>query len=215
LFRSEVLSGKDASGQFLREHHHAFYLPAAEGEDSRWITHITVASTAGFDPDELAALAAVGRLKVDDESPVLRTQLIGLGNKQSLRASLLGEGNVWTSATPFVVTRHMKRRGQKRDPRAFFETAEGKTDFIKQVLREELERRGLYQDGVDIEMLESVGTAHRLRPIEFCLRRPHKPGDDGPSRPRGLFRLRFPQPVSGPIALGHSCHFGLGLFVPE
>jgi CRISPR-associated protein Csb2 len=215
LFRSKVLSGKDASGQFLREHHHAFYLPTAEGNDPRWITHITVASTAGLNPNELAALAAVGRLKVDDESPDLRTQLIGLGNKQSLRASLLEEGNVWTSATPFLVTRHMKRRGQKRDPRAFFETPEGKTDFIKQVLREELERRGLYQDGVEIEMLESVGTAHRLRPIEFCLRRPHKPGDDGPSRPRGLFQLRFPQPVSGPIALGHSCHFGLGLFVPE
>ncbi len=215
LFRSEVLSGKDAYGQFLREHHHAFYLPTAEGDDPRWITHITVASTAGFSPNEVAALTAVRALKVDDESPELRVQLVCLGNKQSLRAPLLGEANVWSSATPFLVTRHMKRRGQKRDPRAFFETPEGRTDFIKQVLREELERRGLGHDGVEIEMLESVGAQHRLRPIEFCPRRPHKPGDDGASRPRGLFRLRLPRPVAGPIALGHSCHFGLGLFLPE
>jgi len=29
------------------------------------------------------------------------------------------------------------------------------------------------------------------------------------------FRLSFPEPVSGPICVGHSCHFGLGLFRPE
>ena len=72
---------------------------------------------------------------------------------------ICGLSAVWTSATPFLVTRHMKRRGQKRDPREFFETPEGRNDFIKQVLREELERRGLHQDGVEIERLESVGSA--------------------------------------------------------
>lgn len=33
--------------------------------------------------------------------------------------------------------------------------------------------------------------------------------------PGHRFQLRFPQPVSGPICVGHSCHFGLGLFVPS
>jgi CRISPR-associated protein Csb2 len=28
-------------------------------------------------------------------------------------------------------------------------------------------------------------------------------------------RLTFGDPVCGPVALGHSSHFGLGLFVPE
>ena len=40
---------------------------------------------------------------------------------------------------------------------------------------------------------------------------------DGPSNlaKRGYwFRITFSKPVSGPIALGHSSHFGLGLFVP-
>lgn len=30
----------------------------------------------------------------------------------------------------------------------------------------------------------------------------------------GFWRLTFPQPVQGPLALGFACHFGLGLFVP-
>jgi len=55
--------------------------------------------------------------------------------------------------------------------------------------------------------------AHQLRPIQFKRFR-RKPGDDGGNRPSGAFRIIFPQPVAGPICLGHSCHFGLGLFVP-
>jgi CRISPR-associated protein Csb2 len=33
-------------------------------------------------------------------------------------------------------------------------------------------------------------------------------------RPGYRFRIVFPEPVLGPICLGHSAHFGLGLFVP-
>jgi CRISPR-associated protein Csb2 len=33
-------------------------------------------------------------------------------------------------------------------------------------------------------------------------------------RPGYRFRIVFPEPVPGPICLGHSAHFGLGLFVP-
>lgn len=41
-----------------------------------------------------------------------------------------------------------------------------------------------------------------------------KAGDDGGRRPAGAFRIVFPELVRGPICLGHSAHFGLGLFVP-
>lgn len=33
-------------------------------------------------------------------------------------------------------------------------------------------------------------------------------------RPGGSWRLTFAEPVSGPLALGFACHFGLGLFRP-
>jgi CRISPR-associated protein Csb2 len=38
---------------------------------------------------------------------------------------------------------------------------------------------------------------------------------DTARRLAGAFRLTFRQPVRGPIALGYSSHFGLGLFLPE
>ena len=212
LFRSEVLSGKNADGQFLREHRHAFYLPTAEGSDSRQITHVTVSAADGFGPDEVAALNALRTLKLDEESSELRVQLVGLGDRQDFRAPLLEESRVWVSATPFLVTRHMKRNGVKRDPREFFEAPDGRDQFVRQVLREELERRGFFQEGMTIDRLDYVGTGAGFRPLQYRLYR-RKAGDDGGARLRGLFRLRFAKPIAGPIALGHSCHFGLGLFV--
>ncbi len=35
------------------------------------------------------------------------------------------------------------------------------------------------------------------------------------TRPAAFLRIELTEPVSGPLALGHLSHFGLGLFVPE
>jgi CRISPR-associated protein Csb2 len=212
-FASQLFSGKDERGQPLNSgHDHAFYLPSDEDGDGR-IDHLTLYAPAGFNRAEIRAIDALRQLKSGDLE--LALLLVGLGEKESFGASpLFARSSVWISATPFLVTRHMKRRGTKRDPRAFFESPEGRVEFVKQVLLEELERRQLLQLGIVIEPLESVGKTPPLRPIQFRLSR-QKNGDRGANRPRGFFRLRFPEPVSGPIALGHSCHFGLGLFVAE
>jgi CRISPR-associated protein Csb2 len=53
----------------------------------------------------------------------------------------------------------------------------------------------------------------QLRPIEFRRFR-QKTGDDGGRRLSGAFRITFPRRVKGPVCLGHSSHFGMGLFVP-
>ena len=53
-----------------------------------------------------------------------------------------------------------------------------------------------------------------LRAIQFRRFR-RKQGDDGGRRAAGAFRIVFSAPVSGPICLGHSSHFGLGLFMPS
>jgi len=55
--------------------------------------------------------------------------------------------------------------------------------------------------------------ADRWRSIQFKRFR-QKPNDDGGRRIAGAFRIEFPQPVPGPIVLGHSSHFGMGLFLP-
>lgn len=54
--------------------------------------------------------------------------------------------------------------------------------------------------------------AGQWRPIQFKRFR-RRVGDDGGKRLAGAFRLTFHQPVRGPLALGWSSHFGLGLFV--
>ncbi len=122
---------------------------------------------------------------------------------------MLGTSNVWASATPFLVTRHLKRRGQKRDPAEWSRSPGGLEEFVSAVLREEIERRGL--PPAEVHRLDRIGPLGR-RALDFRLSR-SKTGDDGGRRPRGAFRLEFSEPVPGPIAFGHSCHFGLGLFL--
>jgi CRISPR-associated protein Csb2 len=211
-FASAVFSGKDRLGEPLRDDHaHAFYLPGDEDGDGR-IDHVTVYAHNGFDRDEVRAIDGLRRLMCGELE--LSLLLVGLGDREGFRGSpLLARSTTWVSATPFLVTRHMKKRGRKRDPKEFFESPGGRGEFVKQVLREELERRGLLQEAVEIEALERTPATPSLRPIEFRLTRPRKWSDDAANRPRGLFRVRFPQPVAGPIALGHSCHFGLGMFI--
>ena len=211
-YNASVFSGKDTSGHHLRDdHRHAFYLPADEDGDGR-IDHITVFATCSFgvnDPIEVQAIGGLRRLLFGEGE--LSLLLLGLGTWDGITGTrLLGPSTIWESATPFVVTRHLKLRGRKRDPREWSQGREGQQAFVAQVLREELERRG-FKDS-EIEPLDGIG-ARRLRTLQFQLDR-RKRGDDGGQRPRGAFRLRFPAPVRGPIALGHACHFGLGLFLP-
>ena len=116
--------------------------------------------------------------------------------------------SVWESLTPYVPPRHaFDRRGKLRSG----ESPEAQ-------LARDLERFGL-------QALAIVPLNRRNQPIsdgetsdgEWV--KVHAPNRN-PSAPsnqskRGFrFRLAFPEPVAGPIALGHSSHFGLGLFVP-
>ena len=209
VFRSSVLSGKDADGQCLRQHRHAFYLPTAEGDDPRRLTHLTVVAADAFGPNEVAALNALRALPGADESPELRLQLVGLGDRRDFRAPLLGEATVWRSATPFVVTRCPKRRGTKRDRPEDYASPSA---FVRHILSQELQRRPDLPPAC-IEEQAIIGP-QQLRPIQFRRSR-MKSSDDGIRRPSGGFRLTFTAPVRGPLCLGHSCHFGLGLFLPS
>jgi hypothetical protein len=151
----------------------------------------------------------------------LRVLLLGLGQLDDYQPSPLRSSQVWVSATPFVAQRHLKKRGTKRDLRELWHCPQ---NFLATVLREELARLiGRRLDLADLSLeaieIEPVVDEHgvfrigTLRPIQFKRVR-QKRSDDGGSRPAGSFRLDFGREASGPIALGHSCHFGLGVFVP-
>jgi CRISPR-associated protein Csb2 len=199
--------GKSPDGRPLRGHGHAFFVPADEDGDGR-LDHVTIVAAAGFSADEVRALGRLREIPRREAEP-LRLLLVGLGRASDFRAPILAEAAVWTSATPFVVTRYPKLRGTKRDRPEDYATP---GTFTRHVLEQELSRRPDLPPVLSIELEEVMG-ARRLRPIQFQRFR-NKRGDDGGRRPAAAFRITFASAIRGPLCLGHSCHFGLGLFVP-
>lgn len=215
-----ALTGKDDAGRPLSGHKHAHYLPTDEDGDGR-LDHLMIFARTGFTDEERRALDRLRQLntgKKGEERHPLRLLLLGMGTHDEYRPGPLRASQVWVSATPYIATRHAKTRGRDRvdlsspQARAKFLIADLR-DQIRAVLRD----FDGNADHVQIDpILDSGGfkVAGRWRPIQFKRFRSRKNGDDGSRRLAGAFRIVFPQPVAGPIALGHSSHFGMGLFVP-
>ncbi|MEX0610721.1 MAG: type I-U CRISPR-associated protein Csb2 [Pirellulales bacterium] len=227
---SPIFGGKDEHGRKRRDgHRHAFYLPTDEDGDGR-LDHLTVVARDGFNDDELKAIDRLRELyskERADSGHALRLVLLALGRLDELSALPLKTSAAWVSTTPFLVTRHPKSRGTKRDAPALLASPSA---FIEAVLREELAR--LAERTPDMPNVKSIvplrtndafviaprlwaprASGRTLRPIQFKRFR-QKRGDDGGRRPAGVFKITFEAPVPGPICLGHSSHFGLGLFLP-
>lgn len=207
-FFSRVFSGKDASGHWLPEHDHAHFLPTAEGDDRRRVTHVTVSAREGFGAGETAALSGFRHLQVGDLQ--LRAQLVGLGQPADFRATLFGgpagEAREWVSVTPYVGPAHIGRFHRDR--------------YLRKAIRRELRRWAMAQkaSGIEVENVDLISDkdtawAPRPRPFEFSRGRSRR-GDDGYQRPFGLFRATFSRSVTGPLCVGYASHYGLGLFRP-
>lgn len=231
--RSLAFSGKDHEGHPLTRHGHAYYLPTDEDGDGR-LDHLTVFARDGFGPDERRALDRLRQLatgRKNEERHPLRLLLLGIGTLEEYYPGPLGQSSIWVSATPYIATRHPKTRGRDRIDVA---SSLARAAFLEKDLRSQLHAVRPDHDGVikGIEPLMDgaafkvatfpLSTMHRgntqielrWRPIQFKRFRA-KPGDDGGRRLAGAFRIVFPHPVPGPLALGHSSHFGMGLFLPK
>lgn len=226
--RSAVLSGKDAVGTPLTGHAHAYYLPADEDGDGR-LDHLTIFARGGFGTAERRALDRLRNLNTGrkgEERHPLRLLLLGLGTLEEYAPGILRKSKVWVSGTPYVATRHAKTRGRNR---VAMSSPPARAEFLLADLRAQL--AAVRPDFADPSAGSTViapewdenrvfhirrgeNDSHGLRPVQFKRFR-SKPGDDGGRRLAGAFRIEFPTEVSGPIALGHSSHFGLGLFMPE
>jgi CRISPR-associated protein Csb2 len=217
--QSEIFSGKDSSGKRLDGHGHAFFLPADEDGDGR-LDHITIHSSDRFGDGELRALDQWRRVRQPGRGPEMNVMLVGLGGKDEAQAadsiSLVGRAKRWRSITPFIPTRHYKKRGAKRDVCSLDE-------FPEIALREEIARRGL-PDPVNVTTLQRcelwnhmqrapAASRRTLSWLQFRRERVFGNGLKG-AHPGCGFVIEFPEPVAGPIALGYGCHFGLGLFAP-
>ncbi len=237
-FRSDAFSGKNEEGTPLTEHRHAYYLPTDEDGDGR-LDHLTVFAEMGFgvsDQAEVRALDQFRRLRWNDGDP-LNLLLVGLGNTDDFRTITFAKSPTWISATPFIAPRHQKSSGRKRDP-VHLLGSDNQLAFVESLLREELDRLNHRRASGGREVLPAIVSIEPLfdrerviridpehwvgptkagpaiRPIQFKRFR-QKRSDDGGSRPNGAWKIVFEQPAQGPITLGHSAHFGMGLFLPE
>jgi len=221
--KSRIFAGKEADGTPVKGHRHCYYLPTDENGDGR-LDHLTLYAADGFGPGELRAIDSLRQIKIrerEESGHPLGVVLLGIGTASEFQPGPIKPSQYWTSATPFISPRHPKTRGPLK------RTSLGDADphaFLIHQLHQELTRwhkrtgKRFSLDAIGIELLtdEFGNTRHEnegKRPIQFRRFR-QKRSDDGGRRPAAFFRLTFPEPVPGPIALGHSSHFGLGLFVP-
>lgn len=199
-----TLSGHSAGGDSC--HAHAFWLsdPNTRGE----IEHVLVHAPGGLGPDAVRALVAL-RQVMRSEGESLEVMLEGVGHASLFDGvtSLTGRSAVWRSVTPYLHPWHLKKSAQR--------APEGATRAIlSQLQREWRARASSLPDIVDVRELPSIRHGgRRLRPLHFHRFR-RKQGLAQPDTLGRLLELRFAHPVTGPIALGFACHFGLGLFAP-
>jgi len=189
-FVSRKFSGKDAQLRPLSGHRHAYILPFDRDGDAR-LDHMMVVCREPFDQNEILALDRLQPLYQSNGKPPVRCIPVKWGRVEDL----FPPRRRYVSVTPFVAPRHY-RRG--RGPFGEWLIAE---------LRRECRNHGIPPpDRVKfIDRTEAKG--HSFRWLEFRTNR-----KDDPSRPGYGFEIEFARDITGPIALGYGCHFGLGQF---
>ena len=236
----EISGRGDSHGPLRDAHHsHAFWLPE-DADGDGLIDHICVYAASGFDTRVRANLDRITRLWLPARGATARSNsdgatdepgrrewrlaLEGFGTcEEFARASaLLRHARVWESVTPFLPTAHLKPTRDAREARRMLETGEtveGRlaeaTGYPREV-RRLLQRRNVIDptqsSRLQVDLLPHLKIhGSPRRPLQF--HRFRSRGRERASDPHGaLLRVRFPEPISGPLALGYGCHFGLGLF---
>ncbi len=209
-----VFTGLDAEGKPTSENHrHAHVFCEANGQRDA-ITHITVWAEMGFDENACLALRRLNKVWGHGGHD-LRLVLIGIGQPATFPdCKLFGVSKVWRSATPFVSTRHAKKF---RDGRPKIDAASGwqigtaPHDLLRLLnLNPETAGASVRRDR-EIHV-GSTPDPRSLRCLQFQTTRHDGGGRHGHSIGESL-SITFPKRISGPLAVGYSSHFGLGLFV--
>jgi CRISPR-associated protein Csb2 len=201
-----LFSGKDSAGHPLCGHQHAFFLiwPDANGLPTRLI----VWRRQPFTSAEVQALMAAAQRLIawEDSAPDWALRLVPLPFETPPPSGLLAEARVWQSATPFVphAGRHHFRRNGRARPN------ESPEHLLVRLLQ--LEGRPLPERVTSLEECEEARWIylHETRQRRRLREESHTPW----VRPGYRLRVTFQEPVRGPLILGDSAHFGLGLFMP-
>jgi CRISPR-associated protein Csb2 len=242
-----VFAGRDGDGEPLESNHdHAWYLP--ECNDRGEITHVLVYAKAGFNENALRALRGLekvwGSEGFDIWTDLVSVGAMGAGAEPSGgRLRVTGQGNLWRSLTPFMLTRFPKRdrRGNAkliagtafqvdgpedqalrllRQARSDWEWGEGQKLTIEDVGGDwlvwlnDVDRFAVRVRCVACGILDQGRDEQRYPWQRFQRSRLH--GRGAKSLGQGFWlEVQFDsEPIVGPIALGYGAHFGLGVLVP-
>jgi CRISPR-associated protein Csb2 len=188
-----LLSGHELPAD--NRHHHAFFLP--EFDERGRIAKMLIHAPGGFEQEELRAMQKLNRLFTRDGN---EWQILyeGAGEISDFNevSKYAGNSRSWQSVTPYLRPWHRKN-----------------TFGIEEQIRRECGLRGL-PEPVEIQTLTEIIVGYKpRRPVHFHRFR-SKHGLVQPDTLGSFIKIVFPESITGPLALGFSCHFGLGLFIP-
>lgn len=197
LERAAPLAGKDADGEALKDHLHPVYFLHFEGGVA---TRLCVWRRSPFTDEEQSAIlnAAEESIALTSKSSSWKANLIPLDRLVRLPPAAGADGaKAWHSATPYVPPHHVHDRRGKEKP----------GESVVEQITAELANRGY--GSAKVELLNEPA-------IWVKVHRPARTREGATNDDKRGYRLRltFSEPTSGPVFLGNSCHFGLGLFVP-
>lgn len=192
---SQKFSGKDSEGRPLTGHRHIYVIPMDRDKDGL-LDHLLAVCREPLDLEEQLSLDRLNSIWQPDGKPDIQLVPIQWGKIGELEGT--EPRTSFISATPFMPLRHYRKgRGDF-------------TNWLFQEVRKEAANQGL-PEPAEIKLVPTLACSGRdIRWLEF--RRSRK----GESSQVGYgFSLVFPDPVSGPVAMGYGAHFGLGYFVAE
>jgi len=190
------LSGHGAGDDL--NHRHAFYLPE-DADGDGFIDHVVIHAPGGLTRHSVTALDDLPRKGLWMEDGARWAVVFeGAWERAADSGSMYGAvARTWVSVTPYLRPWFAKPR---------FGTEE-------QIRRECEERRLPMPETVRVLPSIRVGGRER-RPVHFHRFR-SKAGLRQPDSHGSMVELVFAEPVTGPLALGFGCHYGLGMFAPS
>lgn len=190
------ISGHTVAGNPLRDNHRqAFWLPIDDDRDGL-VDHIAVFVKDGFDSLVRNVFRHISHL--DNGSDLsLSVFFKGFYSQKDIskKFNLFGKHKIWSTITPYFMPWHAKKTLQREE----------------QIIKEITQR---WSNPVNIPKIDEHCIRVKGKEIP-TIRFQSMYGNKKPvNRIGNAVKLSFDDAVSGPLALGHGAHFGLGLFVP-
>ncbi len=196
---SPVTTGCDGDGKPLSGHRHMHILPLSIDHPDR-LDHILLWAPMGIDDAGQSAISAMRHVWTKGQEDPLFVSEVGRGSLEDfagLAGSIIAPSKVWSTRTPFVPPRFVKKSG---------------ANTLAGQIQAELASRGLPKAS-DITFWTHDEWADR-KFHRFVRRR--RDTDKAPPLNYAVgVRITFAEPVSGPVCLGYASHYGLGLFAAE